>query len=76
VTARSALIVGAGPAGATLGYLLAGRRVPVTIVEKYSNFARMLRLLPILARTGLIRLLMGKRAKAFADGGGSVRLSA
>ena len=36
----------------------------------------MLRLMPILIRTGLMRLLMGKRAKAFADGVVPVRLTA
>jgi 2-polyprenyl-6-methoxyphenol hydroxylase-like FAD-dependent oxidoreductase len=36
----------------------------------------MLRLLPILARTGLLRLLMAKRAKAFAHGVVPVRLTA
>jgi 2-polyprenyl-6-methoxyphenol hydroxylase-like FAD-dependent oxidoreductase len=35
-----------------------------------------LRLLPILFRTGLMRLLMAKRAKAFADGVVPVRLTA
>jgi 2-polyprenyl-6-methoxyphenol hydroxylase-like FAD-dependent oxidoreductase len=36
----------------------------------------MLRLLPLLARTGLLRLLLGKRAKAFAHGVVPVRLTA
>jgi 2-polyprenyl-6-methoxyphenol hydroxylase-like FAD-dependent oxidoreductase len=35
----------------------------------------MLRLMPVLIRTGLMRPLMGKRAKAFADGVVPVRLT-
>jgi 2-polyprenyl-6-methoxyphenol hydroxylase-like FAD-dependent oxidoreductase len=37
---RNVIIVGAGPAGATLAYLLARRGVPVTLFERHSNFAR------------------------------------
>jgi 2-polyprenyl-6-methoxyphenol hydroxylase-like FAD-dependent oxidoreductase len=41
--AKTALIVGAGPAGAALGYLLARRGVPVTVLEKHPDFARTFR---------------------------------
>lgn len=41
--ARSVLIVGAGPAGAALAYLLAGRGVAVTLLEKHRDFARAFR---------------------------------
>ncbi|HZP41906.1 MAG TPA: FAD-dependent monooxygenase [Candidatus Binatia bacterium] len=34
------VIAGAGPAGAALGYLLAGRGVGVTLVERHTDFAR------------------------------------
>jgi 2-polyprenyl-6-methoxyphenol hydroxylase-like FAD-dependent oxidoreductase len=37
---QNVIIVGAGPAGATLAYLLARRGVPVTLIERHSNFAR------------------------------------
>jgi 2-polyprenyl-6-methoxyphenol hydroxylase-like FAD-dependent oxidoreductase len=58
----------------------------VTMQEHQSKQARLflspglgtrllLRLLPILARTGLMRLLMGKRARAFAHGVVPVRLN-
>ena len=43
MAAGSALIVGAGPAGAALGYLLGRRGVPVTLLEKHSDFARAFR---------------------------------
>ena len=36
----SVIVVGAGPAGATLGYLLASRGVSVTLLERYRDFAR------------------------------------
>ena len=36
----SALIVGAGPAGATLAYLLAHRGVDVTLLERQRDFSR------------------------------------
>ena len=36
----SALIVGAGPAGATLAYLLAHRGVDVTLLERQLDFSR------------------------------------
>jgi 2-polyprenyl-6-methoxyphenol hydroxylase-like FAD-dependent oxidoreductase len=41
--AKSALIVGAGPAGAALGYLLARRGVSVTVLGKHPDFARAFR---------------------------------
>jgi hypothetical protein len=41
--ARSVLIVGAGPAGAALAYLLARRGVTVTLLEKHLDFARTFR---------------------------------
>src|SRR6266446_1902732 len=34
------VIVGAGPAGAALSYLLARRGVPVTLLERQTDFAR------------------------------------
>ena len=37
------LIVGAGPAGATLAYLLARRGVAVTLLERQTDFARAFR---------------------------------
>ncbi len=37
---HSAIIVGGGPAGALLAYLLASRGVPVTLIERQSDFAR------------------------------------
>jgi 2-polyprenyl-6-methoxyphenol hydroxylase-like FAD-dependent oxidoreductase len=40
---RTALIVGAGPAGAALVYLLARRGVPVTLLEQHRDFARAFR---------------------------------
>jgi 2-polyprenyl-6-methoxyphenol hydroxylase-like FAD-dependent oxidoreductase len=43
MAAGSALIVGAGPAGAALAYLLARRGVPVTLLEKHLDFARAFR---------------------------------
>ncbi len=33
-------IVGAGPAGASLAYLLARRGIPVTLIERQTDFAR------------------------------------
>ena len=41
--ARRVLIVGAGPAGAALAYLLARRGVTVTLLEKHLDFARAFR---------------------------------
>lgn len=38
-----ALIVGAGPAGTTLAYLLASRGVRVTLIERETDFARVFR---------------------------------
>jgi 2-polyprenyl-6-methoxyphenol hydroxylase-like FAD-dependent oxidoreductase len=38
--ASSAVIVGAGPAGGALAYLLARRNVPVTLLERHTDFAR------------------------------------
>lgn len=38
-----AVIVGAGPAGATLAYLLARRGVGVTLLERHADFARAFR---------------------------------
>jgi 2-polyprenyl-6-methoxyphenol hydroxylase-like FAD-dependent oxidoreductase len=43
MTVKTALIVGAGPAGAALAYLLARRGVPVTLLEKHPDFARSFR---------------------------------
>jgi 2-polyprenyl-6-methoxyphenol hydroxylase-like FAD-dependent oxidoreductase len=40
MSARHVLIVGAGPAGATLAYLLARRGVAVTLLEKHPDFCR------------------------------------
>jgi 2-polyprenyl-6-methoxyphenol hydroxylase-like FAD-dependent oxidoreductase len=37
---HSAIIVGGGPAGALLAYLLASRGVPVTLIERQNDFAR------------------------------------
>ena len=37
---RSAIIVGGGPAGALLAYILASRDIPVTLIERQSDFAR------------------------------------
>jgi 2-polyprenyl-6-methoxyphenol hydroxylase-like FAD-dependent oxidoreductase len=42
-TSRGVIIVGAGPAGATLAYLLARRGVGVTLLEKHANFDRVFR---------------------------------
>ncbi|HET6324425.1 MAG TPA: FAD-dependent oxidoreductase [Planctomycetaceae bacterium] len=41
--ARNVLIVGAGPAGAALAYLLARRGVAVTLLERHRDFARAFR---------------------------------
>src|SRR5689334_16332361 len=38
-----ALIVGAGPAGMALAYLLARRGIPVTVLESHHDFARSFR---------------------------------
>jgi len=43
MAARSVLIVGAGPAGAALAYLLARRGVAVQLLEKHLDFARAFR---------------------------------
>ena len=43
MAARSVLIIGAGPAGAALAYLLARRGVAVTLLEKHLDFARAFR---------------------------------
>jgi 2-polyprenyl-6-methoxyphenol hydroxylase-like FAD-dependent oxidoreductase len=43
MTARSVLIVGAGPAGASLAYLLARRGISVTLLEKHRDFTRTFR---------------------------------
>ncbi len=37
---HSAIIVGGGPAGALLAYILASRGVPTTLIERQSDFAR------------------------------------
>jgi len=36
----NAIVVGAGPAGALLAYLLARRGVPVTLLERQTDFSR------------------------------------
>src|SRR5258708_40032754 len=36
----SAIVVGAGPAGALLSYMLAHRGVPVTLLERQTDFSR------------------------------------
>ena len=36
----SAIVVGAGPAGALLAYMLASRGVPVTLLERQTDFSR------------------------------------
>ena len=36
----SAIVVGAGPAGALLAYMLARRGVPVTLLERQTDFSR------------------------------------
>ncbi len=41
--ANSVIIIGAGPAGAALAYLLARRGIPVTLLEKHRDFARAFR---------------------------------
>src|SRR5262249_41498032 len=43
MSARHVLIVGAGPAGATLAYLLARRGVEGTLLEKHTDFSRTFR---------------------------------
>src|SRR5262245_20078959 len=40
MSARQVLVIGAGPAGATLSYLLARRGVGVTLLEKHPDFTR------------------------------------
>lgn len=40
---RSVIIVGAGPAGMALGYLLARRGIEVTVLESHRDFARVFR---------------------------------
>src|SRR5947207_7504057 len=37
---RQVVVVGAGPAGAALAYLLARRDIPVTLLERHTDFAR------------------------------------
>ncbi len=37
---HSAIVVGGGPAGALLAYILASREVPVTLIERHTDFAR------------------------------------
>ena len=39
----SVVIIGAGPGGATLAYLLARRGIRVTLVERQSDFSRAFR---------------------------------
>src|SRR5271156_1563340 len=36
----NAIVVGAGPAGALLAYMLASRGVPVTLLERQTDFSR------------------------------------
>jgi 2-polyprenyl-6-methoxyphenol hydroxylase-like FAD-dependent oxidoreductase len=43
VSAKHVIIIGAGPAGAALAYLLARRGIPVTLLEKHRDFARAFR---------------------------------
>ena len=40
---HSAIVVGGGPAGALLAYILASRDVPVTLIERHADFARAFR---------------------------------
>ncbi|TMB41576.1 MAG: FAD-dependent oxidoreductase, partial [Deltaproteobacteria bacterium] len=37
---RRIVVVGAGPAGAALAYLLARRGIAVTLLERHTDFAR------------------------------------
>ena len=55
------IVVGAGPAGASLAYLLAARGVDVTLVERQRDFAREFR--------GEV-LMPERRGGARADGPG------
>ena len=63
-TGPTAIIVGAGPAGVSLAYLLASRGVSVTLLEQHTDFARAFRgeiLLPsgfeALQQMGLAKLI-------------------
>ncbi|MCZ6463715.1 MAG: FAD-dependent monooxygenase [Proteobacteria bacterium] len=67
----SVIVVGAGPAGATLAYLLASRRVPVTLLDRQRDFSREFRgelLLPsglaALDEMGLAEVFKGVPQKA------------
>ena len=42
-TDPTTIIVGAGPAGVSLAYLLASRGVSVTLLEQHTDFARAFR---------------------------------
>ena len=86
------VIVGAGPAGSALAYLLARRGVQATLLERIQEHQRKqtqtflgsdrlgprlaMRLLPLLVKSDLLRLLLGKRLRALQHGVVPVRLTA
>jgi flavin-dependent dehydrogenase len=82
------VIVGAGPARAALADLLARRGVEVALLERHPDFERTflgsdrlgprleMRLLPLLVKSRLLHLLLGKPLRAFHQGVVPVRLTA